>query len=243
MTEKKEQTEKKPSVYERLSKIDVSHYVRKKNGLNYLSWANAWGLVKSIYPDANYSIKEYPYYTQTADGNYQQLGTRDYRRTEAGVEVEASVTIEGHTYSSKLYVMDYHNKAMNPAKVTYFEINKTQMRALAKALAFAGLGLNIYAGEDLPSSQEEAPTRKSSLQKASESIERKHAQLVAIAKRKTAQYGGGKEKVVDIVGWEQSGDDQAKLFLGDWRKKDKRNENLYQFIIKNNLETKQKASA
>ena len=158
--EKKEQAKKdNASVYERLSKVDVSKFVDKKNGLNYLSWAKAWGLVKSIFPDASYKLREYPYYTQTADGNYQQIGTHDYLRTEYGVEVEASVTIKGETYSSKLYVMDFHNRALDPKKVTYFEINKTQMRALTKALAFAGLGLNIYAGEDLPSNDEKTPQR------------------------------------------------------------------------------------
>lgn len=49
--EKKEQAKKdNASVYERLSKVDVSKFVDKKNGLNYLSWAKAWGLVKSIFP-------------------------------------------------------------------------------------------------------------------------------------------------------------------------------------------------
>lgn len=160
--EKKEQAKKdNASVYERLSKVDVSKFVDKKNGLNYLSWAKAWGLVKSIFPDASYKLREYPYYTQTADGNYQQIGTHDYLRTEYGVEVEASVTIKGETYSSKLYVMDFHNRALDPKKVTYFEINKTQMRALTKALAFAGLGLNIYAGEDLPSNEDETAKKSS----------------------------------------------------------------------------------
>lgn len=73
---------------------------------------------------------------------------------------------------------------------------------------------------------------------AAKNIQQRNVELIAVAKKRMAQYGGGKEKVVDIVGWEQSGDDQAKLFLDDWRKKDKKNENLYQFIIKNNLATK-----
>ena len=224
----KYEKDKEESVYQRLSKVDVSQYIEKKNGLNYISWAKAWGLVKSIYPDANYKIREYPYFVQTTDGVYQQLGTRDYLPTEYGVEVEASVTIQGQTHSSKLYVMDYKNKAMPAGKVTLFEINKTQMRALVKALAFAGLGLNVYAGEDLPSSADKTPQRK---EKPSQN------ELIDIAKQRKVQYGGGEELVTDIVGLESEGDDQAYKFLSMWRDQGKKNEALYQFIKKNKLAT------
>lgn len=227
--EKKEQAKKdNASVYERLSKVDVSKFVDKKNDLNYLSWAKAWGLVKSIFPDASYKLREYPYYTQTADGNYQQIGTHDYLRTEYGVEVEASVTIKGETYSSKLYVMDFHNRALDPQKVTYFEINKTQMRALTKALAFAGLGLNIYAGEDLPSNDEKTPQRKERVTEQ---------ELIEKARKSRTQYGGGNELVTDIVGLEIDGDKQANAFLNKWCEKDQKNKNLYKFIMKNQLAT------
>lgn len=79
----------------------------------------------------------------------------DYRKTSAGVEVEATVygfDDPKEMYSSKLFVMDYKNQpVMNP---TIAEINKTQQRALVKALAYAGLGLDVYAGEDLPSAED-----------------------------------------------------------------------------------------
>lgn len=239
MTENKEieakETKAPESVYERLSKVDVAPFIEKKNGLNYLSWAKAWGLVKSIYPDANYKFREYPYFEQTADGNYQLCGTRDYLRTEYGVEVEAVVTIQGQSYSSKLYVMDFKNRALDPNKVTLFEINKTQMRALTKALAFAGLGLNIYAGEDLPSGSDKTPQRK---EKPSRSeLRPSQSELISIAKQRKVQYGGGIELATDIVGLEMKGDDQAHKFLGIWRDQDKKNEHLYQFIRKNKLAT------
>ena len=226
-TETKE-TKAPESVYERLSKVDVTPFIEKKNGSNYLSWAKAWGLVKSIYPDANYKFREYPYFEQTADGNYQPCGTRDYLRTEYGVEVEAVVTIQGQTYSSKLYVMDFKSRALDPNKVTLFEINKTQMRALTKALAFAGLGLNIYAGEELPSSADKTPKRQA---KPSQS------ELISVAKKRKVQYGGREELVTDIVGLDMDGDTQASKFLNQWCEKDKRNQNLYEFIRKNNLAT------
>lgn len=233
--EKEKTTSKVESVYERLSKVDVTPFAEKKNGLNYLSWAKAWGLVKSIYPEANYSFREYPYFIQIADGSYQQCGTRDYLRTEYGVEVEASVIIQGQKYSSKLYVMDYHNRAMDPNKVTLFEINKTQMRALTKAVAFAGLGLNIYAGEDLPSGEDKTPKRQ---EKQSHHEEKElQNELISVAKKRKIQYGGGIELVTDIVGLDMDGDLQASRFLNRWCEKDKRNQNLYNFIKENGLDT------
>ena len=144
-----ENSKDKKSVYETLSKINVKPMLEKKGKLDYLSWAMAWGMVKQAYPDANYKITEFPEYVQTKNGWEATGRDVDYRQTAAGVEVEAVVNISGESYSSKLFVMDYRNKPMlNP---TYFDINKTQQRALVKALAIAGLGLNVYAGEDLPS--------------------------------------------------------------------------------------------
>ncbi len=147
-------TEEKKSVYATLAKVDVKPLLEKKNNLNYLSWAKAWGLVKSIYPNATYTIKEFPEYILTQTGWVATGRNVDYRQTAVGTEVEVTVTIEEQDYTSKLYVMDYRNKVI--AKPTYFEINKTQMRCLVKALAFAGLGLDVYAGEDLP----ETPKQK-----------------------------------------------------------------------------------
>lgn len=141
-------TEDKKSVFATLSEIDVKPYLDKKGRLDYLSWANAWKLVKRAYPDANYKIVEFPEYILTKEGWVATGRNVDYRQTAAGCEVEAVVTIEGQEYSSKLFVMDYRNKALS--KATYFDINKTQQRALVKALAIAGLGLSVYAGEDLP---------------------------------------------------------------------------------------------
>ena len=124
--------------------------------------------------------------------------------------------------------MDYKHKAMPAGKVTLFDINKPQLRALVKALAFAGLGLNVYAGEDLPSSEDKTPKRK---EKPTQN------ELIDIAKKRKVQYGGGEELATDIVGHEIKGDDQAHKFLNMWRDQDEKNENLYQFIKKNKLAT------
>ena len=220
--ENKQQTSEdvKKNIYSTLSKIDVSRLIDKKMGLNYLSWAKAWGLVKSIYPDADKEITEYPEYLPTQNGWVATGRTVDYRLTIAGCEVEASVIIEGQKFSSQLYVMDKRSKAV--MKPDYSQINKTQMRALVKALAFAGLGLNVYAGEDLPSEEDETPKKvsKATLMK----------KKMTNAQRFEVQYGGGKEKLVDVCKWEEQGDQQAKAFLDNWRTKSKGNEAAYNFI-------------
>ncbi len=144
--------------------------IKNKNfTVSYLSWANAWGLVKAIYPDATYKIKEYPNWQQLPDGTFQQVGTLDYRITSVGCEVEVTVNIEFTfllklnknsllNYTQKLYPMDAKNEPI--MKPSIKDINKAQMRCLVKALATAGLGLNIYAGDDLPSGADNTPKRR-----------------------------------------------------------------------------------
>ncbi len=147
--------EKKKSVFETLSAVDVSNHVevismRKGPALKYVSWAWAWNMVKSIYPSANRVIEEFPEYRfNEKTGAWYATGQMlDYRITPEGCEVKVTVTIENEKYSERLYVMDMRNQPV--AKPNIAQINKTQQRCLVKALAMAGLGLNLYAGEDLP---------------------------------------------------------------------------------------------
>lgn len=147
--------ENKKSVFETLSAVDVSNHVevismRKGPALKYVSWAWAWNMVKSIYSSANRVIEEFPEYRfNEKTGAWYATGQMlDYRITPEGCEVKVTVTIEDETYSERLYVMDMRNQPV--AKPNIAQINKTQQRCLVKALAMAGLGLNLYAGEDLP---------------------------------------------------------------------------------------------
>lgn len=148
LTEVKAMTEKQ-SVFETLSKIDVSNHVEKKMGLSYLSWAWAWQTVKSIYPETpNPKPTKYKEMLITKSG--YELTEREvpYLTTPTGTIVEVTVTIKGVDYTQSLYVMDNRNKTVvNPSQA---QINKTTQRCIVKALAMAGLGLNLYAGEDLP---------------------------------------------------------------------------------------------
>lgn len=138
--------EKKQSVFERLSAINVNDHVEKKKDLTYLSWAWAWAVTKRECPDATYKI---------LDTDYDE---------ELGFMCHTTVTIEGETLEMWLPVMDGANKSMKKTSYTYstrygdktveaattFDINKTIMRCLVKNLAMFGLGIYIYAGEDLP---------------------------------------------------------------------------------------------
>lgn len=150
----------KKELFEQIYKINVSDKTEQKNGLTYLSWAWAWAEFVKVCPDARYEIKMF-------DG-------KPYIYDEKlGYMVFTSVTVGDDTKEMWLPVMDGANKAMldHPYKytigkyervcqaATMFDINKTIMRCLTKNLAMFGLGLYIYAGEDLP---EEEKTDKTS---------------------------------------------------------------------------------
>lgn len=127
--------------FERLNSINVNDKTEKKNGLTYLSWAWAWGEVKKLHPDATYTIYE------NKDGwNYFTDGTTCW--------VKTGVTINGIEHIEYLPVMDYRNQSIRLEKVTSFDVNKAIQRSLTKAIARHGLGLYIYAGEDLPEEPE-----------------------------------------------------------------------------------------
>ena len=153
--------------FNKLYHLDVNAYTEKKNDLTYLSWANAWAEVKKIYPDAQYTIKKF-------ENNLPYVYDEN-----TGYMVFTDVTIEGLTYEMWLPVMDGANKAMKNTLYTYktkygektvepatmFDINKTIMRCLVKNLAMFGLGLYIYAGEDLPETEQE-PVEKITIDQA-----------------------------------------------------------------------------
>lgn len=135
------------SVYETLSKINVNDKVEKKNGLTYLSWAWAWGVLKEQYPSATYTIYE------NKDGwNYHTDGRTAW--------VKTGVTVEGVEHIEELPVMDFKNKSIPLDLLTSFDVNKAIQRSLTKAISRHGLGLYIYAGEDLPEDNESTSTTK-----------------------------------------------------------------------------------
>lgn len=150
-----------------LYSLDVNKYVEKKQGLSYLTWSYAWAEFKKVYPDAVYEVKK------------DENGRCYFGDENIGYMVYTTVTAGGLTYEMWLPVMDNANKSMKLNVYTYkvtdwqwdkeqgkkvkvgeieksveaistFDINKAVMRCLVKNLAMFGLGLYIYAGEDLP---------------------------------------------------------------------------------------------
>lgn len=125
------------SAFEKLNSINVNGHTEKKNGLTYLSWAWAWGELLKAYPDSTYTIYE------SKDGwNYHTDGRTCW--------VKTGVTVEGKEYIEYLPVMDFKNRSIPLEQITSFDVNKAIQRSLTKAVARHGLGLYIYAGEDLP---------------------------------------------------------------------------------------------
>ncbi len=150
------------SKFQKLCELDVNHKTETKNKLKYLSWAFAWGEFKKLNTDATYIVDQY-------DG-------KPYLYDEKlGYLVSTSITVDGETLPMSLPVMDGANNAMKAERYSYkvkewvnrkwtgnwvdkfvepatmFDINKTMMRCLVKNMAMFGLGLYIYAGEDIPS--------------------------------------------------------------------------------------------
>ena len=133
------------SVFETLNSINVNDKVEKKNNLTYLSWAWAWAEVKKNYPTATYTIYE------NVDGMFYHTDSRS-------AWVKTGVTIEGIEHIEYLPVMDFRNNSILMDKLSSVDVNKTIQRSLTKAIARHGLGLYVYAGEDLPNGEEKQTT-------------------------------------------------------------------------------------
>ena len=136
------------SIFKTLSAIDVNSKTEKKGKFTYLSWAFAWAELKKVSPTA--SAKVY----------HDEKTNMPYFASKAGVMVKVGITIDGLEHINYLPVMDFRNAAISPEKVTMMDVNKTIQRCTVKAIALHGLGLYIYAGEDLPEEEVKIPSEK-----------------------------------------------------------------------------------
>ncbi|MCF0229698.1 MAG: DUF1071 domain-containing protein [Parasporobacterium sp.] len=156
------------SVFETLAAINCNEHTEKKNGLTYLSWAWAWQIVKQNYPTAFFTIYEredgIPYFT---DGST--------------CWVKTGVTIEGLEHIEYLPIMDFRNNSIPLGNVTSTDMNKAIQRSLTKACARHGLGLYIYAGEDLPDTDEQTEARPLMQQPSTAVQARRAAKITAPA--------------------------------------------------------------
>ena len=157
------------SVFSTLNAVNCNEHTEKKNNLTYLSWAWAWAEVKKLYPNASYTI-----YENAQQWNYFTDGKTCW--------VKTGVTIEGLEHIEYLPVMDFRNKSITADKVTSFDVNTAIQRSLTKACARHGLGLYIYAGEDLPEDEQTTqPTTQPAAQPAQPTSEMEIVKLIAEA--------------------------------------------------------------
>lgn len=127
--------------FKKLNAINCNDHTEEKSGLTYLSWAWAWAEVKKLYPASYYTVYE------NKDGLiYHTDGKTCWVKTGVTV-VDGQESLEHIEY---LPVMDFRNKSIPVGQVTSYDVNKTIQRSLTKACARHGLGLYIYAGEDIP---------------------------------------------------------------------------------------------
>ena len=124
------------SSFARLSGINVNDHNEKKGQFSYLSWPYAVAQLRLADPSATWEVRRF-------DG-------LPYLKTEIGYFVEVAVTVQSLKLSQIHPVLDADNRPI--AEPTCFDINTSIQRALVKAIALHGLGLSVYAGEDLPAS-------------------------------------------------------------------------------------------
>lgn len=190
------------SLFKDLYHRNVNEHTQKNNGLTYLSWSYAWAEVKKVDEKASYVLHEFP---MMVGSSYQVIEgvTVPYLRTPEGYIVKVSVTINGHTETETLPVMDNKNvplgtiapiwvKKEGAAKAvkeygptptpTSFDLNTAYKRCLVKAIALHGLGLYIYNGEDVPEVNQEE------LKKKQEKDESERLNFIKMIKELTDQH-------------------------------------------------------
>lgn len=135
-------TQENLNYFAKLSAINVSEHIEKKGEFSYLSWPFAVQQLRNFDEKATWEVKRF-------DNNLP------YQKTELGVFVEVTVTVQGVALSQIHPVLDAKNRPL--LEPSAFDINTSIQRCLVKAIALHGLGLNVYAGEDLPEGETPRP--------------------------------------------------------------------------------------
>lgn len=141
---------KTTTTFKALASINVKDKIEKKGRFDYLSWAYAWAIIKDKYPDANRKVYE----SDHTGLNYFTDGNTAY--------VKVGVTVGGVEHIDYLPIMNHQNKSIKVESVTSFDVNKAIQRSMVKAIGMHGLGLSLWAGEDLVDVSEDKPPVKKS---------------------------------------------------------------------------------
>ncbi|QDP58597.1 MAG: hypothetical protein Unbinned8138contig1000_61 [Prokaryotic dsDNA virus sp.] len=134
--------------YTTLASISVKDKVERKGNFDYLSWANAWHMLKTIHPKAQRVVYE----SVQTELNYFSDGSTAY--------VKVGIIIDDVEHIDYLPVMDYRNNSIPLEKITSMDVNTAIQRSTAKAIAMHGLGLSLWTGEDVPQMVTKKPTPK-----------------------------------------------------------------------------------
>jgi hypothetical protein len=183
---------------EALLKTDVNAHTEKKNNLTYLSWAWAWAEALKADPKSTFKV--------------EMFGDKCFMDINGTAMVWVTVTMFDKPMTCQLPVMDYRNKAIpNPDA---FQVNTAIMRCMTKALSLHGLGLYIYAGEDLPEESTKEKVVITPTQGATENIpieELRYLEELAIELIATCEQGNTKDAWVKLES--EKLDDSQKIAL------------------------------
>ena len=155
----------KHNVFEILNKVDVSEHMEKKGQFNYLSWAHAVRELLKVCPTATWEVHLF----DNQDGTKQP-----YMKNGTGSYVQVSVDVEGIIRTQLHPVLDNRNQPIDSPNA--FQVNTSVQRCLAKAIALHGLGLYLFAGEDLPEADELTNKQIDTIIKLAEKLESKEQQ-------------------------------------------------------------------
>ena len=142
-------------IFNILNNVDVSQLTKKKGNFDYLSWSNAVREASKLFPEMTWGFTKWDYLP--------------YLKTEVGYFVECTVTINGLSKTQMMAVLDFKNQTATAPKAN--DINKSQMRALTKAIALHGLGIDLWAGEDINGEYEGDGSKKIELTISAEQVD------------------------------------------------------------------------
>ena len=190
------------SVFQKLKDVDISKLAEQKGKFDYLSWAHAVREMLKVFPEATWEVHEYEALTENAISVLMP-----YMQTTTGYYTKVSVTIEGITRTQIHPVLDNKNQSIDTPNA--FQINTSIQRCLAKAIALHGLGLSLFAGEDLPNNitdKQEKEFTKFANQVKDEKAKKTMLSALESGKINESNYAKSLEHCKTIIKNEKEGD-------------------------------------